>query len=237
MQKIANLLIFSLLVTASLCTFTSCDKDEEPDNSEAIVQLRNEILADAEAARTPCDDADNGTQIRTALSTKIDELVALAPRRTEPQKAAEVLGGWLQVWSDNPFTTVDNICFDTERIYQIVYADNFYYNISEVTAFGQRVSYFIRGEYENGEDFLPVEFTDAYFSFMPLTIGTDLVQLGETAEAGGIEAAPLPPTPVVGITGQLSNLYVDEELRIVTDGNSAAESSDIYVMRRQAAIE
>lgn len=236
MQQTSNLFIFSLLLITSLCVFTACNKDDD-DNSETIIQLRTEILEEAEALRTPCDDADNTAQNRASLSAKIDELVALVPKRVESEKAAEILGAWLQVWSDNPFTEVDNICFDTDRIYQIVYADNFFYNISEVTAFGQKSSYFIRGQYEAGDDFLPVEFKDAYFSFDTLAIGTDLVQLGLDAEAGNVVRAPLPPTPVIGLTGQLGNIYVDEELRIITNGSSAAESSDIYVMRRQVTVE
>jgi len=81
----------------------SCNKDDD-DNSEAIIQLRTEILEEAETLRTLCGDADNTVQNRASLSAKIDELVALILQRAESEKAPEIIGAWLQVWSDNPFT-------------------------------------------------------------------------------------------------------------------------------------
>jgi len=166
------------------------------DNTQAqIIELRNRILEEAENARTACDDGDNTTAIRANLSVLVDELIALVPQRTEAEKAEEVAGGWLQVWSDNPFTTVPNICFDTDQIYQIVSPNGYYYNISQVNAFGNSLGYFIRGIYELGENALPVEFTDAYFSTGPLPTGMDLVSLTDQAENGEIERAQLPPTP------------------------------------------
>ncbi len=233
-----TLLLFASVLMIGI-SFTACDKDDDnDDNQAAIIEMRDNILAAAEAARTACDHDDNTAEIRASLNTMVEELVALAPQRTESEKASEVAGGWLQIWSDNPFTTVDNICFDTDHIYQIVSLDGYYYNISQVDAFGSSLGYFIRGIYESQEDALPVEFTDAYFSMAPLVSGTDLLDLVQTAENGEIVPAQIPPTPVVGITGTLGNIYVDEELRIITDGSSAvANSSDLYIMRRQAAVQ
>ncbi len=208
------------------------------NNTQAqIIELRDRILEEAENARTACDDADNTAEIRASLSVLVDELIALVPQRTEAEKAEEVAGGWFQVWSDNPFTTVPNICFDTFHIYQIVSLNGYYYNISQVNAFGSSLGYFIRGIYELGENALPVEFTDAYFSNEPLPTGMDLVALTDQAENGEIMRAQIPPTPVIGITGTLGNIYVDDLLRIITDGTPASGNSDLYIMRRQNTVQ
>ncbi len=236
MNKLTTTLLFAIVLVLGT-SFSSCKKDDDSDNQAAIIEMRDAILIEAESARTACDSDDNTAEIRANLSTMIDELVAMVPVRTEAEKTAEIAGGWYQVWSDNPYTTVDNICFDTERIYQIILPDGYFYNISQVDAFGSSLGYFIRGQYQSGEDFLPIEFTDAYFSNGPLTAGTDLVALAQSAENGEVEQAQIPPTPVIGFTGQLGNIYVDDVMRIITDGGTAITSSDIYVMRRQVTVE
>lgn len=241
-----NLLLFIVLlasVSVLMAQNSDCippatgtfDCDNE-DTQTKIIELRNKILEEAENARTACDDGDNTAEIRASLSVMVDELIALVPQRTEAEKAEEVAGGWFQVWSDNPFTTVPNICFDTNHIYQIVSPDGYYYNISQVNAFGNSLGYFIRGIYQLGENALPVEFTDAYFSTGPLPTGMDLVSLTDQAENEEIMRAQIPPTPVIGITGTLGNIYVDDLLRIITDGTPASGSSDLYIMRRQATV-
>lgn len=86
----------------------------------------------------------------------------------------------------------------------------------------------MKGEYTEAEDALPVVFTDAYFSTEVLPKGADLVELGQSAEDGEITQAPFPPTPVVGSTGTLGNIYLDDVLRITTDGSPASSEEDIF---------
>ena len=240
MEQKTKIWILSLIALIISMTFISCSKDDDSGDDDAqaqIIELRNDILAKAEAARTACDHEDNTAENRAELSAMIDELVALVPQRTEAEKASQVAGAWFQVWSDNPFTEVENICFDTNNIYQTVSPDGYYYNISQVNAFGGTLGYFIRGVYEPGENALSVEFTDAYFSTEPLTAGTDLMSLTEQAENDEIVQAQIPPTPVVSIKGTLGNIYIDDVMRIITDGSSASGSSDLYVMRRQNTVQ
>ena len=240
-----------LLLVCLMCSLASCDlldmlggPDDDPigggggPDPTDIAGLRAEIFEIAEAAQGDCDGQDNSPAVRERISELIDQLALLTPTRTESEKLSDIVGGWQQIWSDTRFTSIPGVCFEAEDIYQVVYPDGFYYNISQVRFLGRTYTNYTRGEYEVGTDFLPIVFTNNFFARGGLEPGTNLVDLGLQAENGEIARAPfIPSIPLNGATGRLGNWYVDEELRVITDGRSARESNGIFVSRRVEVVQ
>ena len=81
-----------------------------------------------------------------------------------------------------------NFGVNNKQTYQVVSSDGFYYNIAEINIARAKFTYFLRGTYEDAGDKLRIEFTDndIRLGFSPL--GTDLVELAESFEAGSIRA-------------------------------------------------
>lgn len=238
-------LFLSLLLLGFLFFYSSCDLidifNDDPggvvDNSQIGV-LKSLILTTAENAQGDCDNDDNLELTRQALNELIDQLVSLAPSRTETEKLNEVAGAWQQVWSDNVIANVPGVCFEAEDIYQVVSPDGYYWNIFQARLLGLNFSGYIRGEYTVEDAYLPTTITGNFFATGALTPGTDLPGLAQRAENGEISRAILVPSlPINGDTGRMGNLYVDEDLRIMTDGRSAAESETIFVMHRVEAVQ
>lgn len=203
-----------------------------------LVLLRDQILEEAELARGACDGDDNDPAVRASLSALIDELVAASPTETESEKLSRVIGVWDQVWSDTPFTEFDGICFIGDQIFQVVFEDQFYYNLAQVEAFGASNRNFVRGQFDVLPDVLDVTFTGGFVASGE--IGATAEALRDealAAEAGDIEALPLPSFIEPGTPGRLRNYYVDDVLRVITDGSSATESDGIYVTRRVPEVE
>jgi hypothetical protein len=240
-----KVLFLSLLLLGFLFFQSSCELidifNDDPggvvDNSRIGV-LKSLILTTAENARGDCDNDDNLELTRRTLNELIDQLVSIAPQRTEAEKLIEVAGAWQQVWSDNVIANVPGVCFEAEDIYQVVSPDGFYWNIFQARFLGLNFTGYIRGEYTVEDAYLPTAITGNFFATGALTSGADLLNLAQRAENGEISRAILVPSlPINGDTGRMGNLYVDEDLRIVTDGRSAAESETIFVMRRSAVVE
>jgi len=199
---------------------------------ETAEELRDAILITAEAARTECDGDDNDPAIRERLSTWADRLVALGPDLPEGDKVDLVVGEWEQLWSDAPFSELPGFCYVGDRMWQLVFAEGYYYNLANVENRREGVRRnFVRGVFTVEPESLAVEFTDAYFAEGMFDESTDLTAAALAAEAGEVERGD-PSFPPVGSSARLKNLYVDEVLRITTDGASASDSSNIFVMRR-----
>jgi hypothetical protein len=135
---------------------------------------------------------------------------------------------------------------DRENIYQVVF-DNFYYNVAnnQMGIFGFRptvVRSFLKGtfnlinrpdETNVGEPRLNVvdlEFGDNGVRLGAIPRHESLVELVKKVEYSRLSTLPVPGPK--GITGELWNLYLDDELRIsagVQDDNGVR---DLYILRR-----
>jgi hypothetical protein len=210
-----------------------------------IVELKEEIVRIASANTTRTDNID---EVRAQLDPLVDELEQyfIANRPDDEPELLE--GAWKSLWYDDP--DIDSgetfLAIDRKNVYQVVF-DNFYYNVTnnKLRIFGFRptvVHSFLKGNFtltnlpdetNVGEPRLNVvdlEFDDNVVRFGEIPRDKDLVELVKKVESGASKTL-LVPGPK-GITGQLWNVYLDDELRIsagVQDDNGVR---DLYILRR-----
>jgi hypothetical protein len=202
---------------------------QEAQRKSRVKALKTSILKIAEAAsNTQCDQDDNYPEITKLLSQLTNELVSLTPAQTEAEKLPKVAGGWKQVWANLDSSSPD--CISADDIYQVVFAEGYYWNISKNISSTGEAGGFLRGKYEVTDNFLAIEFTDIAVSPTYFSTGTDLVDLATRAEQK--EFIALPPNVPVGVKGELYNVYVDDTLRIVTgnDDLDDGQSDGFFVL-------
>ncbi len=186
----------------------------------------------SERVRGECDDQDNDEQFARVVRTLTNALIRLNPRPSEPEQLSAVVGEWRQVWSDSPFTSANpEICVKADEIYQVVFPDGFYYNLSEVTGGEDTVTGFVRGVYEVTPTFLSVRFTKSFTVTGALDVepGT-ITELALGAERGDIVPEverPVPPIPFV-----LANVYVNGDFRVVANDPDISKASIVFVLER-----
>ncbi len=210
-----------------------------------IFELKDEIVRIASENTTRTDNIE---EVRAELDPLIDELEQyfIANR---PENELELLeGAWKSLWYDDPDINSAEafLSIDRDSVYQVVF-DNFYYNVTnnQLRIFGFRptvVHSFLKGNFtltnlpdetNVGEPRLNVvdlEFDDNVVRFGKIPRNEDLVQLVKKVESGALRTL-LVPGPK-GITGELWNVYLDDEIRIsagVQDDNGVR---DIYILRR-----
>ncbi len=192
--------------------------------------LKRAIVSIARGAQGACDQDDNDPVVSKGLRRLTSKLVRISPPRTETDKLAQVAGGWKQEWADLRIGSPN--CTDADSIYQVVSPDGYYWNISTTRpAAGPPSLGLLRGKFAVTPDFLEIEFTNLAVSPVVPPLGTDLVDLATRAERG--EFVALPPFFPVGVKGELKNVYVDDDLRIVTgDDDSPGSVDSIFVLTR-----
>lgn len=156
---------------------------------------------------------DNYPDVVRALRPHLQQLLQRSPRprglqaqrAAEQEKARRVLGVWRQLWSN---LAIGPVPYDLGQSYQVV-GQGFYWNLSQYPgAVGG-----LRGAYVLTPRGLAVRFTRAVLAPGPTLQGlpaAGLTQLAGQLEQGGGRRVPGP----VGITGLLTTLYVDEDLRV-----------------------
>lgn len=214
------------------------DPDTPGGGGSQTAILKGLILQAAQNAQGDCDGSDNLEPARISLNELVEQLLAITPSRTEAEKSEQVVGSWQQVWSDNDIANIPGVCFEAEDMYQVVFPDGFYYLLSQVRFAGLNFTSYVRGQYEVEDTALPIEITNNFFATGGLSPGINLRRQAQRAEDGRISRAPfVPGLPINGDTGQWANVFVDDELRIVTDGRSPAESDFLYVLRRVQDVQ
>ena len=226
--------LLQLLFLVSLIGLASCDMypgkgDPLPSHPNAAT-LKKAILKVSQRAQGECDDQDNNPRVRQVLDSLTKRLVALTPPRSETEKLPQVLGVWKQIWSDAPFTSIPGACFAADEIYQVVFADGFYYNIAEVTFPGQTSVSFTRGAYVAQDSSLSIRFTRSISVFGVIEDFPDLTEASLQVENGEITPDFTRPTADEDLT--LVNVYVDDQLRVVADNQQISEAESIFVLER-----
>ena len=216
--------LVSLISTALLMVYSSFGFAQE---GKSIDQLKSEILSISAQYTNEIELADEAREI---LQPLVDELVALTPVRTEAEKLDQVAGGWKNVWSFRTF----GFGIDNNQVYQIVSKDGYYYNFSKINLGKVEFATFLRGAYEDVGEQLRIEFTNNNIRLGFYPLGTNLMELGESFEAGEIRSVAIPGP--IGVTGDLINLYVDEDLRIVTGRSDGETVDDLFILRRVSEI-
>lgn len=198
--------------------------------------LKEQILRIAFANQTR---TDNTAAVRAQLDPLVHELVAITPPRTEPEKLYQVLGGWYQVWSDAPFLQPTPFgSYDLTKAYQVVF-NGYYWNVSSfVPTVGPRATQFLRGEFGVTQRALePVKFTTDVFGIGEVPAKADVLTYAIRAESGEYDAQPtLAPSPVGLPQLPLINVYVDDNVRLVTSLLDGKPAGSLFVLLRSSAL-
>lgn len=210
--------IFLAALALTLSPLTS------PSASDRITTLKSAITSIAKANQAR---HDNTADVRAELQPLVDELVSLVPVRAEAEKLPTVVGGWQNLWTDMSFR---GGYVDDANIYQVVYADGYYYNISRITPPDGEATGFLRGSFVDAGDHLDIEFTRNALSLEWLRSGADLIRAGQAVETGEMHVTDRPGP--IGVRGRLQNTYVDEDLRIVIGQSSTDAQDSLFVLTR-----
>lgn len=198
-------------------TTESTDDAYTSSNAVEIAKLKTQIknISRANMTRT-----DNFSDVEDDLRPLIAKLVKLTKNPSRAQKLNLLEGNWHQLWSNLTNPIPGFLDSDLTEIYQVVSKDGYYYNYGGTKAFKiLNTTAVLRGKYtiDRNDDFA-IEFTRSGFLFKKLDENDDLLKWTREIESGdrnlystGSGKAPNGP---VGITGKLTTIYVDKDLRI-----------------------
>ncbi|MCA2962133.1 MAG: hypothetical protein IOD12_17920 [Silvanigrellales bacterium] len=205
-------------------------------------ELKEQILAIARANQL--DTRAELPETRAALEPLVQRLVTLAGRDDVLTQLAKVEGAWYELWSDDREPEKPGSKLRRDTVYQVVTNAGFFYNIgtSEVEIPGGPKlanTGFLRGVYtlnykKNG---LEIEFVKAGFVDGFLPSGSNLVDTIYAAETDSsyLKKFPFPmqaPRGPIGQRGFLTNVYVDENVRIARGEAYLDGIQDLYVLEK-----
>lgn len=181
--------------------------------------------------KSVCSSKDDDSKKRMNLLNLIDELkiVTNYPKIQTSYPVEKVEGAWRQLWTDQEYPIPSFLKLDPERIFQVVSKDGFYWNLSDIWAFGIiPLSGCLRGKYEKimGSPVVKVEFTKNGSRLFTLPSGNiiDFMNLIETGKKWILSFGGKAPKGPIGIQGMLTSIYVDDEIRI--DGGAQFDFTD-----------
>jgi len=228
-----------MLAVALFSPFTSQAETSaaEAVKAQRIRELKKEILRIAEQAsgKVVYDNEDNDPRVRARLMPLVQELISLAPARTQQQLLPDVVGVWKSVWSDltyySPSVPLAN------GMYQVVFPNGFYYNLSAYD--GPQGTYMgvLRGTFVVAEPALQIQFVKATRTPEVMPRGADVATLAMRAELGVYDVEVDPNNaPAIGFRTDFRQEYVDEELRIGT-GSVSSGFDTLFILRRADKVE
>ena len=97
----------------------------------SFAELKSQIVT---IAAKNTNRLDNWVEVRAELEPLVEELVARSGQSVDERVEGKV-GSWKQLWTDDTDDTRPNNAFsslDRARTFQVVDADGFFYNISEI---------------------------------------------------------------------------------------------------------
>lgn len=215
-------------------------------SSSAVKSLKAQIVAIA-SANTTRDD--NIAQVRAKLQPLVDQLAAHFANNRPVDEVALTQRTWRSIWYDD--ADIDGagpsfIKLDRANIYQVI-EDGFYYNVSnsKLRWFGKNVGTvqtYLKGEYTISDrpdasnagqqrlNVINLEFVDNRLRLGKLPTNEPLADIVDRVDRRKRLTLPIPGP--IGITGQLWNLYVDQDLRI-SAGNQDGDPgvTDLYILR------
>ncbi|MCX6129867.1 MAG: hypothetical protein NTX25_12510 [Proteobacteria bacterium] len=204
-------------------------------SSSRIQQLKSQILAIASQNQ---EQLDNFPEVRASLDPLIGELATYQSLSSE-ESLERKLGGWRQIWTDDADDVRGNNLFvkvDRKQTYQVVLDGGTFYNVSVINLpFGIKFAAFLEGAYQAEEKLLNLEFTS-----LKLRLGglNDVVNTVEQAENNTLLGLiPFPggakkPNGPVGAKGNISTVYIDDELSIDYGKNLDDGVKDLFILVR-----
>ncbi len=205
-----------------------------------LPSLKKEILKIAEFY---LGQPDQDFKIQNTLVPYVDKLIELNPQPPVEERLDLLDGRWQQVWGPYEYRKYDRTVdptLDTSKIYQVVFKEGYYYNVSNVLDEDTRKSRgttLLRGEFKLGGGVkLPVRFTSLrrIKTFPPRGLSyTDLAELAENDQLEGLKKVL--PNWVVKLffgRGVLNEVYTDEDLRITYGTSKQADAPFLYILKR-----
>lgn len=210
--------------------------------STSTDELKAEILKLAESYQGQ-GDPDQSKQ--KTLDVLVDQLVAQNPMPPVAERINLLAGAWKQVWGPYEYRKNDGSVDPTlgfTEIYQVVFADGYYYNVAPFYPDQDRSREqigLLRGEFnldQSNPNALKVKFTD-YPGVKPRPTKPELWELPALAESGKLENVfTIVPSWAVKLFfggGTLEEVYTDRELRILYGTSASANARrSLYVMSR-----
>lgn len=205
--------------------------------AQDLATVKAKILS---LAQTYAGQADpDGEKAKTFLPL-IQELLSYAPPQTMEQKASVAVGAWRQIWGPYFYNNASQVIsgLDPNNIYQVISASGIYTNVGVYKFFGAPVVGILKGKYSVSSEKIDVEFVENGILLQKVPQGYSLADLPALKEDGRLCIFEFPSfLPPVGIKGALTEIYVDENLRI-TYGSQEGESGEtLYVLQRVAALK
>jgi hypothetical protein len=200
---------------------------------------------------------DNVPEVRAQLEPLIAQLEAWFNANRPANEVALTQVPWKNLWYDDPDISFDfqfgplQLLQPRDRIFQVI-EDGFYYNVSEfqLVVFEQRLvlSNYLKGAYTIARPAGPgnvgeprLNTVDLEFVGNSVFPGTIPARLRLSPLVRGVDRGLIPTIPVpgpLGVTGELWNRYVDEDLRIAAGfDDSEPQTIDLYILRRVARAE
>lgn len=162
-------------------------------------------------------------------------------------------GSWRSIWYEDPsFAGIDFfgiVTTDRENSYQVV-EDGFYYNIGAIDLnlglFTVTATNWLKGVYnlvnpptaanagDRGLNAIDLEFVDNQIRIGQLPTRISLPSIVNYIELGFVPGISVPGP--IGVTGNLYNLYVDDDLRVAfgdNDDPSNTTGNGLYVLVKQ----
>ena len=182
-------------------------------NTQRIAELKTKILQIARSASQKLKRQNEFDPLtRKALDPLVEELVSITPKRTAKEQLIASIGAWRNLWSDLPQTAAI-----ASNIYQVIFPDGYYYNISEYeTKPGRVYTSYLRGVYKIRKSDFQIMFTKAVRDDGFPGQGADLYRLAMKAELGVFDSkTDSENSRGLNLPGTLTTLFVDKDIRVV----------------------
>lgn len=206
---------------------------------------------------TNTDRTDNIPEVRAQLEPLITQLGTWFDANRPENEIALTQQPWQNLWFDDPDIEFDfsfgpiALLQPRDQIYQVV-EEGYYYNASEIRLrfFRSQFSFqgYLKGAYtilrpvdesivgESRLNTVDLEFVANSIQFGPLPKNIGLSQLVKSVDAGLYPTIPVPGP--IGVTGELWNVYIDDDLRISAGfDDSEPEVIDLYILRRVDRVQ
>jgi hypothetical protein len=227
----------AFLSLAAVVLAQSASSFAADDSIRTINVVKADIFEMAESFK---GQGDTDFSRQKQLEPLVQELLALSPQGTVPQRLKLLVGPWKQIFGPYGFTADRraNRMLDADNIYQIIYEGGYYYNVARNKFLGIETTALFRGNYGVINDTT----LSAQFNKTSLILGSkkspqDFIALAPLSEAGTLKGEIMFPRflsgNIMAQKGTLREVYTDADMRIMYGSTENAVLKDyIYIMRR-----
>lgn len=239
-----TIVIAILAVAASAWTAHAAPPPNLPAH---LVSVRHQIVS---LCQSNTLRVDNIAQVQAQLEPLIGQLAAWYNTNRPANEVKMTQRPWKSIWyqnaviDQNSYGAVGRVAFgiDRDAVYQVV-RDGFYYNVTGSHIISPRgtaaLQSFLKGAYTLGHVATPANAGQPKLNVVDLTFvansakwgalkeGVDLNQLVAGVENKSIRTLRVPGP--IGISGELWNVYLDDDLRI-SRGTQPDAPDSLYVL-------